>query len=97
MTFKKHSKPPVPSYQLIEDIADDIFNIRIDDGEAAGLVYRYGRVRFFEDTENGVLRIKFNYQLIHNPTPLTQQQIESILSVIIDDMLQKEQALYGQN
>lgn len=97
MISKKPTRPPVPMYQLIEDIADDIFNIRIDDGDAAGLVYRYGRVRFFEDTENQQLRIKFNYQLIHNPTQLTQEQIESILSVIIDDMLQREQAFYGQN
>lgn len=99
MIFWKPTKAQVqvPTYQLIEDSADDIFNILIQDGDAAGLIYRYGSVRFFEDTENGMLRVKYNYQLIHNPTQLTREQIESILNVIIDDMLQREQAFYGQN
>ena len=95
MTSKTPSRPPVPSYQLIEDGIDDIFNIHINDGAAAGLVFRYGRVRFFEDVENGMLRVKFNYDLVYNPTALTQAEIESILSVILDDMLIKEQAQYG--
>lgn len=95
MISRKPTRPPIPSYQLIEDDIDDIYNIRIDDGAAAGIVARYGRVRFFEDTENGMLRVKFNYQLVHNPTALTQPEIESILGVILDDMLQREQAQYG--
>lgn len=96
MTSKMRSKQPVPNYQLIEDGIDDIFNIRIEDGDAAGLVYRYGRVRFFEDETNGMLRVKFNYQLVYNPTSLTQPELESIMSVVLDDMLRKEnEAQYG--
>lgn len=97
MIFRTPTKPRVPRYQLIEDGIDDIFNIRIEDGDAAGIVYRYGRVRFLEDPHYGQLRIKFNYQLVYNPTELTQPEIESILGVILDDMLQREQAVYGQN
>lgn len=97
MISRTPTKPQVPTYQLIEDSADDIFNIRIEDGEASGLIYRYRQVRFFEDKEGDQLRIQYNYDLIDNPNQLTQDKIESILTVILDDMLQREAAFYGQN
>ena len=82
-------RPTTPTYSLVEDPAEDIYNISILDGPAAGLIFRYGQVRFIE--EAGMLRVKFNYTIVWNPTQSTQQEIEAILSVILDDILEKEQ------
>ena len=86
--WTRTTRPEIPNYSLVEDSADDIFNISILDGPLAGLVYRYGKVRFVE--EAGLLRVKFNYTIIWNPTQSTQEEIESILSVILDDIIKKE-------
>jgi hypothetical protein len=93
MTFRPLTKQPAPAYQLIEDPADDIYNVTILDGLAAGFVYRYGRVMFNE--LEGQLKINFTYDVIYNPGRLTQQQILPIISVILDDILKKEQQAFG--
>lgn len=62
----------------------------ITSGDAAGVVYRYGRVMFEENKLHDNLTIKFGYQVIRNPGQLTDAVLVPIMSSILNDILQKE-------
>lgn len=86
-------KQPAPAYQLIEDPADDIYNVTIVDGPAAGFIYRYGKVGFQE--VNNELKINYTYDVIYNPGRLTLEQVQPIISIVLDDILKKEHQALG--
>lgn len=88
MTISSLNTPTrIPTYKLIEDPLDDIWNIAILDGDASGLVYRYTNVGFVEETDR--LRVRYNYQIVHNPTELTDIELRPIMSVILDEILKE--------
>jgi hypothetical protein len=85
-------KQPTPTYSFIEDNIDDITHIVINDGLAAGVVFRYGKVRFLPGE---MLRVSFDYKIVRNPDLLTDDTIKPIIVSILDDILVKES--YGSN
>ena len=89
-----HTKLPTPTYEFIEDPINDTTHIHITSGTAAGVVFRYGRVRFEEIA--GQLNVKFGYELIRNPDLLTDAVVKPIIIGILDDILIKEN-INGQN
>jgi hypothetical protein len=82
-----NTKPPVPTYSFIEDPIDDLTHIVITSGLAAGIVFRFGRVRFIEGRK---LRIKYDYKIVRNTEGLTEKKIVPIMDVILNDILMKE-------
>lgn len=91
-----HTRPPTPTYEFIEDPIDDTTHIHITSGTAAGVVFRYGRVKFEE--LNGHLNVKFGYTAIRNPELLTDAVLKPIIVTILDDILIKEnESVNGQN
>jgi hypothetical protein len=82
-----NTKPPVPTYSFIEDPIDDLTHIHITSGLAAGVVFRFGRVRFMEGRK---LRIKYDYKIVRNIQALTEKKIVPIMDVILNDILMKE-------
>ena len=90
MTLRTRTATSIPTYEFIEDPIDDTTHIVITSGEAAGVVYRYGRVMFEENKLDDHLNIKFGYQLIRNPDQLTSETILPIISEILRDILEKE-------
>ena len=85
-----HTRPPTPTYEFIEDPIDDTTHIHITSGDAAGVVFRYGRVKFEE--VGGHLNVKFGYTAIRNPALLTDEVLKPIIITILDDILIKENA-----
>ena len=81
---------PTPTYEFIEDPINDTTHIHITSGTAAGVVFRYGRVKFEE--LGGHLNVKFGYSVIRNPELLTDAVLKPIIVVILDDILIKESA-----
>ena len=90
MISKQRTKQPTPTYEFIEDAIDDTTHIHITSGKAAGVVFRYGRVRFEEVA--GHLKVKFGYTAIRNPELLTDAVLKPIIVTILDDILIKENA-----
>jgi len=86
-------KQPAPTYSFLEDPIDDTTHIVINDGLAAGVVFRYGRVRFAEGV--GQLNIKFGYQVVRNTEQLTDTVLKPIIVSILDDILYKD--IHGQD
>lgn len=84
----------LPNYSFLEDGIDDTTHVVVNTGPAAGVVYRYGRVRFAEGGDH--LNVKFGYQVVRNPNQLTNTQLEPIMKVVLDDILKQENTL-GQN
>ena len=81
-----------PTYRLIEDQYDDLWNISIVDGPAAGIVFRYTSVRFEPNPTDGKLNIKFHYDVLHNEQLVEPDVLIPIIKQILDDILQKEQS-----
>lgn len=79
---------PIPSYEFIEDPINDTTHIHITSGQATGVVFRYGRVRF-EETQ-GRLNVQFGYETIRNPELLTDTVLKPIIISILDDILKQE-------
>lgn len=90
LTFKRPSTTSTPTYEFIEDPIDDTTHVVITSGEAAGVVYRYGRVMFDENKLQDNLTVKFGYQVVRNPDQLTDTVLVPIMSVILHDILEKE-------
>ena len=90
MISKKRTAISLPTYEFIEDPIDDTTHIVITSGEAAGVVYRYGRVVFEENKIDDYLNIKFGYQVIRNPNQLTSDTILPIITEVLRDILHKE-------
>lgn len=88
------TKPQIPTYEFIDDPINDTTHIHITSGQAQGIVFRYGRVRFEEVA--GHLNIKFGYELVRNPELLTDDTVKPIIISILDDILIKENT-HGQN
>jgi hypothetical protein len=59
----------------------------VEEGLAAGVVYRYGRLKFIPGRK---LRIKYDYKIVRNPEGLTDKKLSPIMDVILDDILKKE-------
>jgi len=101
MTSMLPMKKPLesPRYSFLEDPIDDTTHIVIETGDAAGVVFRYGKLRFAEGGDN--LNVRFNYHVVRNPNLLTDTVLKSIIISILDDILKREadpnQELHGQN
>lgn len=91
--FQKNTTPPYPKIELVENDVDDIWNIRIVDGDFAGVVYRYNQVRFIE--EQDILRISYDYDLLdtgaHSEEELTSQQFKHTIHCILEQLLTEGQ------
>lgn len=94
MKSKLHMTQPIPTYEFIEDPINDTTHIHITSGTAAGVVFRYGRVRFEEIA--GHLNVRFGYELIRNPNLLTDAVVKPIIIGILNNILIEEGA-HGQN
>jgi hypothetical protein len=88
VTSKLRTRPPLPTYLLIEDPLDDIYSVSIQSGTCAGLVFKFRQVRFVP--EGSELQVKFNYSVVSNPNQLTAAQATPIMGVILDDILKKD-------
>ena len=88
------TKKPIPTYEFIEDPINDTTHIHITSGIAAGVVFRYGRVRFEEIA--GHLNVNFGYELIRNPNLLTDAVVKPIIIGILNTIL-IEEGMHGQN
>lgn len=86
-TSMLNTKPQVPTYSFIEDPIDELTHICITSGPAAGVVFRFGRVRFIEGRK---LRIKYDYKIVRNLEQLTERKLVPIMDVILNDILVKE-------
>lgn len=91
--MKLRTTQPIPTYEFIDDSINDTTHIHITSGTAAGVVFRYGRVRF-EEIE-GQLKVQFGYEIIRNLHLLTDAVLKPIIIAILDDILKKE--AHGQN
>ena len=80
-------KQPTPTYSFLEDPIDDLTHIHITNGLAAGVVFRFGQVRFIEGRK---LRIKYDYKIVRNLQALTERRLVPIMDVILNDILMKE-------
>lgn len=88
MKSKLHMTQPIPTYEFIEDHINDTTHIHIISGTAAGVVFRYGRVRFEEIA--GHLNVRFGYELIRNPNLLTDDTVKPIIIGILNNILIEE-------
>lgn len=85
-------------YKLI-DAPDNHWGIQLEEGTFAGVTYRYGKVQFLGEDEEGNGLINFEYDVL-DPGPFTVEQIvgdevdkifgEILQELIIESLKEKE-------
>ena len=75
-----------PNYTYMENPKSDLTGFRITDGVYKDVVYTYGKVQPIE--ENDKLRLKFEYNVVENPSGVETEDKNFIN--VIGDILTKE-------
>ena len=75
-----------PNYTYMENPKSDLTGFRITDGVYKDVVYTYGKVQPVE--ENYKLRLKFEYNVVENPSGVETEDKNFIN--VIGDILTKE-------
>ena len=75
-----------PNYTYMENPKSDLTGFRITDGVYKDVVYTYGKVQPVE--ENDKLRLKFEYNIVENPSGVDTEDKNFIN--VIGDILTKE-------
>jgi len=75
-----------PNYTYMENPKSDLTGFRIIDGVYKDVVYTYGKVQPVE--ENDKLRLKFEYNVVENPSGVETEDKNFIN--VIGDILTKE-------
>ena len=75
-----------PNYTYMENPKSDLTGFRITDGVYKDVVYTYGKVHPVE--ENDKLRLKFEYNVVENPSGVETEDKNFIN--VIGDILTKE-------
>tara|TARA_E500000331_G_C16891123_1_gene554791 strand:+ start:335 stop:631 length:297 start_codon:yes stop_codon:yes gene_type:complete len=75
-----------PNYTYMENPKSDLTGFRITDGVYKDVVYTYGKVQPVE--ENDKLRLKFEYNVVENPSGVETEDKNFIN--VIGDILTKE-------
>jgi len=75
-----------PNYTYMENPKSDLTGFRITDGVYKDVVYTYGKVQPVE--ENDKLRLKFEYNVVENPSGVDTEDKNFIN--VIGDILTKE-------
>jgi hypothetical protein len=87
--FQKNTKPQPPKIELIANDIDEVWNIRIVDGDFAGVVFTFNRVQFIE--EDAGLRISYGFDIIdssiHSELALTSPQFKVTIHSILEQVL----------
>lgn len=90
MTFLKKlltkNTPAWPKTELLASEVDDSWNVRISSGEFEGVIFRIGRVRFIEESDQ--LRIAYDYEILdtadHDEATLTSATFKSTMNSILE-------------
>lgn len=90
MTFLKKlltkNTPAWPKTELLASEVDDSWNVRISSGEFEGVIFRIGRVRFIEESDQ--LRIAYDYEILdtadHDEAALTSATFKSTMNSILE-------------
>jgi len=74
------------SYVFVESTSQNQTCIGIQDGKFAGVVYKYGKVSVGEETKNGTMPFKFEFDIIDNNS-IPKEQFGDDWSKLIGDIL----------
>lgn len=85
------------SYSFVEnDFSDDSWHVKINEGDYAGIVYKYGKIQIKENGDDATLG--FQYAIVDLPESFDAEELKSsvefmntlgdILSHIIEDSLE---------
>lgn len=62
---------------FVENDQEELYGIKILQGEYSNIVYTYGKVSLSEDSENETLNVKFDYKLNVVPETFTTTNLEN--------------------
>jgi len=76
-------------YSFVYDnpTGDNMMHIKIDEGDFAGIIYKYGRVQFGEQTTEGYRHVNFQYDIIEDDKNIINEKNTNIFIDIIGDIL----------
>jgi hypothetical protein len=83
------------SYVFVESTSQDQTCIGIQDGKFAGVVYKYGKVSVGEETKDGNMPFKFEFDIIDNNSIPKEQfgdDWSKLTGDILVDIMEKEYA-----
>jgi len=73
-------------YVFVESTSQDQTCIGIKDGKFAGVVYKYGKVSVGEETKDGQMPFKFEFDIIDN-NAIPKEKFDEEWSKLIGDIL----------
>jgi len=83
------------SYVYVESKKQDQTCIGIKGGKYAGVVYKYGNVSLGEETQNGQMPFKFEFEIIDNnavPKEDFKEDFMNLLGDILVDIIEEQNA-----
>ncbi len=87
----------MPEFELVANDIDDNWDIKITTGEFAGVLFRFGQVRFLPEDDQ--LTIKYDYDIIDSGgldlSTLTRAEFKYTLHHILEQLLEEE--AHGEN
>jgi hypothetical protein len=97
---KTSTKPTprlAPEFELVANAIDDNWDLKITTGEFAGVLFRFGQVRFLPDDHS--MTIKYDYDIIDSGgldmAALTSPEFKYTLHHILEQLLEEE--AHGEN
>ena len=91
----------MPNYELVE--ADDKFwAIQLTEGKYAGVVFRYGTIKFVGEDEEGFGHIQFEFDVITTPEDIkredvTGEEFDKIAGEILQGIIRDSVEDYAKN
>ncbi len=93
----KPTQPLAPEFALVANDIDDNWDIKITTGDYAGVLFRFGQVRFLPEDDQ--LTIKYDYDIIDSGglamSALTAPEFKYTLHNILEQLLEEE--AHGEN
>jgi len=81
-------------YSFVDNSEDGITHIRIEEGVFVGIVYKYGKVSFGEDTGKGHCDLNFAYYMVDNANMIINEhngkEFINVIGDILVDIIEKQ-------
>ena len=85
------------SYVFVESKSQDQTCIGIKGGKFAGVIYKYGKVSIGEETEDGHMPFKFEFDIIDNNSVPREEFGNDWIDLIGDILVDIKEEQYGES
>ena len=91
-------------YLFVDDPTNDkIYAVKLRSGTYSDVIYKYGNIRFEEDKDNDVCRLRYAYKIIYKPENLVNIDLDedvdfkNYIGDVLNDILSNQEFKIGNH